>query len=80
MRVVKWLPHSIAKAIPKSIRRIALIGFGEAGGILGEDFAAAGFEVRFTDILLRREPVAGAMLEKARKARVSAHDLSKTRC
>jgi len=67
-------PNSIPKSIPKSIHRIALIGFGEAGGILGEDFAAAGFEVRFTDILLRRESARGPMLEKARKAKVSAHD------
>jgi 3-hydroxyisobutyrate dehydrogenase-like beta-hydroxyacid dehydrogenase len=62
------------KSIPESIRRIALIGFGEAGGILGEDFATAGFEVRFTDILLRSGPARQAMLEKARKAKVSAHD------
>jgi len=65
---------SIPKSIPQSIERIALIGFGEAGGILGEDFAAAGFEVRFTDILLRREPARQEMLEKARKAGVEAHE------
>lgn len=62
------------KSIPRSIHRIALIGFGEAGGILGEDFAAAGFEVRFTDILLRHEPARQAMLEKARKAGVETHE------
>lgn len=55
------------------IRRIALIGFGEAGGIFASDFAAAGFDVGVTDILLRSETSRGAMLEKAMKANVQAH-------
>jgi 3-hydroxyisobutyrate dehydrogenase-like beta-hydroxyacid dehydrogenase len=59
---------------PKPIRRIALIGFGEAGGILAHDFAAEGFDVRITDILLRSEPSRAAMLEKARKAKVQAYE------
>jgi 3-hydroxyisobutyrate dehydrogenase-like beta-hydroxyacid dehydrogenase len=57
----------------KPIRRIALIGFGEAGGILGQDFAAAGFAVTATDILIRSEGLRGAMSEKARAANVQAH-------
>ncbi len=58
----------------KPIRRIALVGFGEAGGIFGQDFAAAGFDVAITDILLRREASRGLMLEKARRAKVEAFD------
>jgi 3-hydroxyisobutyrate dehydrogenase-like beta-hydroxyacid dehydrogenase len=58
----------------KPIRRIALVGFGEAGGILAADFASAGFDVGITDILLRSEPSRTAMLEKARKANVQAHE------
>ncbi|MGH9679794.1 MAG: NAD(P)-binding domain-containing protein, partial [Candidatus Acidiferrales bacterium] len=58
----------------KPIRRIALIGFGEAGGIFGQDFAATGFEVSATDVLLRQEHSRVAMLEKARRAKVRAFD------
>ena len=49
----------------KPIQRIALIGFGEAGGILGQDLAKAGAEVTVFDILLRAEPSRSAMLAKA---------------
>lgn len=56
------------------IRRIALIGFGEVGGIFGRDFAAAGFDVSTFDILLNSETARGAMLEKARAANVRACD------
>ena len=58
---------------PRSIRRIAIIGFGEAGGIFGERFRGGRIEVAVTDILLR-ETAREAMLEKARKAKVSAHE------
>jgi 3-hydroxyisobutyrate dehydrogenase-like beta-hydroxyacid dehydrogenase len=56
------------------IRRIALIGFGEVGGIFGQDFAAAGLEVSTFDILLKAEPSRSAMLAKAKNANVRACD------
>jgi len=46
-------------------RRIALVGFGEAGGILGHDLAQQGIEVSFFDILLRSKKARPAMLAKA---------------
>lgn len=46
-------------------RRIALVGFGEAGGILGHDLAKQGIEVSFFDILLRSKRARPAMLAKA---------------
>lgn len=57
----------------KPIQRIAMIGFGEAGGILGHDFAASGLDVRMFDILLNDGRRADAMRTKAidSKARVS---------
>ncbi len=56
------------------IRRIALIGFGEAGGIFGHDFAAAGFEVAAYDILLNAAAARAGMLDKAKLANVRACD------
>ena len=56
------------------IRRVALIGFGEVGGIFGHDLAAAGFEVSAYDILLDAAPARAGMLEKAKLARVHACD------
>jgi 3-hydroxyisobutyrate dehydrogenase-like beta-hydroxyacid dehydrogenase len=58
----------------KPLHKIALIGFGEAGGIFGQDFAAAGFAVSTFDILLKAEPLRAVMLAKARNAKVDAHD------
>lgn len=52
------------------IRQIALIGFGEVGGIFGHDFAAAGLGVSTFDILLNAEPSRSAMLDKAKSANV----------
>ena len=49
-----------------SIQRIALVGFGEAGGIFGRDFAQLGIDVSVWDILLRSKKARGAMLAKAR--------------
>lgn len=57
-----------------AIRRIALIGFGEAGGILGEDLARAGHEVAVYDILLDAPATRGAMLAKAKAAGARACD------
>jgi 3-hydroxyisobutyrate dehydrogenase-like beta-hydroxyacid dehydrogenase len=56
------------------IRQIALIGFGEVGGILGADFAAAGLSVSTFDILIHREPSRSAMQAKAKSANVRACD------
>lgn len=42
-------------------RRVALVGFGEAGGLLGQGLAAAGLEVAAYDILVD-EPGARALL------------------
>jgi 3-hydroxyisobutyrate dehydrogenase-like beta-hydroxyacid dehydrogenase len=57
-----------------SLRTVALVGFGEAGSILGADLAAAGREVATYDILLDVPASRGAMLEKARRAQVRAAD------
>jgi 3-hydroxyisobutyrate dehydrogenase-like beta-hydroxyacid dehydrogenase len=56
----------------KPIERIALIGFGEAGGILGADLAKTGAQITMFDILLRAEPARTAMLTKATHANVRA--------
>lgn len=58
----------------KPIERVAIIGFGEVGGIFGADFVQGGRKVAVTDILLRDSESATAMLEKARKTGVAAHD------
>ncbi len=60
-----------------SIRKIALIGFGEVGGIFGHDFEAAGLGVSTFDILLNAEPSRSAMLAKAKDAKVRACDTLK---
>lgn len=57
------------------IRQIALIGFGEVGGIFGQDFGAAGLEVSTFDILLDAEPGRSAIRAKAKEAGVRACDL-----
>jgi len=56
------------------IRQIALIGFGEVGGIFGSDFAAAGLRVSIFDILLNGEPARSETLAKAKSAKVRACD------
>jgi 3-hydroxyisobutyrate dehydrogenase-like beta-hydroxyacid dehydrogenase len=57
-----------------TLRRIAMVGFGEAGSILGAELAASGREVVTYDILLDTPASRGAMLEKARLARVQTAD------
>jgi 3-hydroxyisobutyrate dehydrogenase-like beta-hydroxyacid dehydrogenase len=52
--------------------RIALIGFGEAGGILGHDLASRGLEVSTYDILCDAPGSREAMLAKARSSTVRA--------
>jgi 3-hydroxyisobutyrate dehydrogenase-like beta-hydroxyacid dehydrogenase len=55
-----------------SIRHIAIIGFGEVGGIFGYDFTNAGFSVSVYDLLLNSEPSRTAMLAKAQRLGVRA--------
>jgi 3-hydroxyisobutyrate dehydrogenase-like beta-hydroxyacid dehydrogenase len=55
-----------------SIQRIAMIGFGEAGSILGEDLVKAGCDVVTYDILLDAESTRAPMLKKAERVRVKA--------
>ena len=54
--------------------RIALIGFGEAGSILGTDLVAAGCDVSMYDILLENASSRPDMLARAQAAHVDAHD------
>jgi 3-hydroxyisobutyrate dehydrogenase-like beta-hydroxyacid dehydrogenase len=54
------------------LQKFALIGFGEAGSILGEDLVAAGYEVAMYDVLLDSPSGRSLMLEKARRVRVRA--------
>lgn len=56
------------------VHRIAMVGFGEAGSILGAELMAKGREVVTYDILLNVPAARGAMLEKAGQARVSTAD------
>jgi 3-hydroxyisobutyrate dehydrogenase-like beta-hydroxyacid dehydrogenase len=51
------------------VLKFALIGFGEAGSIFGEDLVAAGHEVAMYDVLLDSS---SAMRERARRVRVRA--------
>ena len=60
--------------IENPIRNVALIGFGEVGGIFGQDFAAGGLAVSAYDILLDAEPSRAAMRAKAKNAGVRACD------
>ena len=55
-----------------SLQQFALIGFGEAGSILGEDLVTTGHTVAMYDILLDSPDGRGQMLERARRARVRA--------
>jgi 3-hydroxyisobutyrate dehydrogenase-like beta-hydroxyacid dehydrogenase len=61
-------------ANPQPISRIAIIGFGEVGGIFGTDFARQGIEVSVFDILLASESHRAPMLAKARDCGVKAED------
>jgi 3-hydroxyisobutyrate dehydrogenase-like beta-hydroxyacid dehydrogenase len=56
------------------IRRIAIVGFGEAGGIIANDLAAQGVDVAIFDILLDAKESRDAMLAKARASKVQAKD------
>lgn len=56
------------------IRHIAIIGYGEVGGIFGRDFAGCEFAVSTFDILLNAEPARSVLLEKVRQANVRPCD------
>jgi 3-hydroxyisobutyrate dehydrogenase-like beta-hydroxyacid dehydrogenase len=56
------------------ISRIAIIGFGEVGGIFGNDFARQGIAVSIYDILLASEAHRQQMLAKAGNSGVNAED------
>jgi 3-hydroxyisobutyrate dehydrogenase-like beta-hydroxyacid dehydrogenase len=56
------------------LHQFALIGFGEAGAILGEDLALAGHSVTMYDILLDSAERREQMLQRARRAQVRAAD------
>src|SRR5882762_108704 len=56
------------------VRQVALIGFGEFGGIFGRDLAAGGIGVAMFDVLLLAEPSRASMLAKAKNANVRACD------
>jgi len=60
--------------MPRPIRRIAIIGFGEVGGIFGNDFARQGINVSIFDILLNSKRHRKQMLSKARACGVRAAD------
>jgi 3-hydroxyisobutyrate dehydrogenase-like beta-hydroxyacid dehydrogenase len=52
------------------LKRFAVIGFGEAGSILGEDLTAGGCDVAMYDILLDSPASRQQMLDKAQRLRV----------
>ena len=55
-----------------SIHRVAIIGFGEAGGIFAKDLAVTGMDVRVFDILFNSQRRRQAMLRKAQACGVAA--------
>ncbi|MCW5773642.1 MAG: NAD(P)-dependent oxidoreductase [Rhodospirillaceae bacterium] len=55
-----------------TVKTVAIIGFGEAGGILGAELVRRGLEVRTYDILLDDPAKRAAMLNKAASAGVAA--------
>jgi 3-hydroxyisobutyrate dehydrogenase-like beta-hydroxyacid dehydrogenase len=57
-----------------NVRKIAMVGFGEAGSILGADLAATGRQVVTYDILLDAPASRAALLEKASRAGVTTAD------
>jgi 3-hydroxyisobutyrate dehydrogenase-like beta-hydroxyacid dehydrogenase len=57
-----------------SIQRIAIIGFGEAGGIFAKDFAKQGMDVTVFDILFESNRHRQRMLRQAQACGVTAAD------
>ncbi len=58
----------------ESIQRVAIVGFGEAGGIIGKDLASRGLSVSTFDILLHSKEAREAMLAKIRESKVQANE------
>jgi len=58
----------------RPIERIAIVGFGEAGGILGEELASRGLTVSTFDILFQSGEAREAMVAKTLKAKVRASE------
>jgi 3-hydroxyisobutyrate dehydrogenase-like beta-hydroxyacid dehydrogenase len=58
----------------KPIQQIAIIGFGEVGGIFGNDFAKQGIAVSIFDILLASKRHRERMMLKARSCAVKAEN------
>ncbi|HXX19752.1 MAG TPA: DUF1932 domain-containing protein [Candidatus Acidoferrum sp.] len=56
------------------IQRLALVGFGEVGGIFGRDFAKQGIDVSVYDILFHSPESREPMLAKARDCGVRASE------
>jgi 3-hydroxyisobutyrate dehydrogenase-like beta-hydroxyacid dehydrogenase len=56
----------------KTLKHVALVGFGEAGSIFGEDLVRKGCEVATYDVLLDSPVTRDAMREKAERAGVRA--------
>ncbi len=54
------------------IQHIAIVGFGEAGGIIGKDLAARGLKVSTFDILLHSGEAREVMLAKVHESKVQA--------
>ncbi len=78
--------HNLARSIGKSVRKkgavmivnpvrqVAMIGFGEVGGIFGRDLAAAGIGVAVFDVLFNVAASRAPMLAKVKNANVRACD------
>ncbi|HYA24690.1 MAG TPA: DUF1932 domain-containing protein [Terriglobales bacterium] len=58
----------------RPIHRVAIVGFGEAGGIFAHDFAEQGMDVTVFDILFDSNRQRQRMLQKARACGVTAAD------
>ena len=58
----------------KTIDRVAIIGFGEAGGIFARDFANQGMDVSVFDILFNSRRQRRPLLRKAQASGVRAQD------
>lgn len=63
---------TVRRMAEPSIQRIAIIGFGEVGGIFGDDFSKQGIKVSVFDILFASPTDRPEMLSKAAKCRVTA--------
>jgi len=60
--------------VTRSINRIAIVGFGEVGGIFGHDFAKLGLDISVFDTLLASKRYRRQMMSKARTSGVRAAD------